>query len=163
MIHVTDTFDIVDGKLDRNQAYNYAQERISQVLEENPSIEVVIDLHRDGVADNQRLVTEVDGKQTAKVMFFNGLSRTKQNGEITYLPNPYIQDNLAFSLQMMLACEKYYPDFARTIYLRGYRYNLHLRPKTLLVECGAQTNTVEEEMNAMEPLADVLNKVLTGT
>ena len=163
VIHVTDTFDIVDGKLDRNQAYNYAQERISQVLEENPSIEVVIDLHRDGVADNQRLVTEVDGKQTAKVMFFNGLSRTKQNGEITYLPNPYIQDNLAFSLQMMLACEKYYPDFARTIYLRGYRYNLHLRPKTLLVECGAQTNTVEEEMNAMEPLADVLNKVLTGT
>lgn len=163
VIHVTDTFDIVDGKLDRNQAYNYAQERISQVLEENPSIEVVIDLHRDGVADNQRLVTEVDGKQTAKVMFFNGLSRTKQNGEITYLPNPYIQDNLAFSLQMMLACEKYYPNFARTIYLRGYRYNLHLRPKTLLVECGAQTNTVEEEMNAMEPLADVLNKVLTGT
>ena len=163
VLHVTDTFDIVDGKLDRNQAYNYAQERISQVLEENPSIEVVIDLHRDGVADNQRLVTEVNGKQTAKVMFFNGLSRTKQNGEISYLPNPYIQDNLAFSLQMMLACEKYYPDFARTIYLRGYRYNLHLRPKTLLVECGAQTNTVEEEMNAMEPLADVLNKVLTGT
>ena len=163
VLHVTDTFDIVDGKLDRNQAYNYAQERISQVLEENPSIEVIIDLHRDGVADNQRLVTEVDGKQTAKVMFFNGLSRTKQNGEISYLPNPYIQDNLAFSLQMMLACEKYYSDFARTIYLRGYRYNLHLRPKTLLVECGAQTNTVEEEMNAMEPLADVLNKVLTGT
>ncbi len=163
VLHVTDTFDIVDGKLDRNQAYNYAQERISQVLEENPSIEVVIDLHRDGVADNQRLVTEVNGKQTAKVMFFNGLSRTKQNGEISYLPNPYIQDNLAFSLQMMLACEKYYPDFARTIYLRGYRYNLHLRPKTLLVECGAQTNTVDEEMNAMEPLADVLNKVLTGT
>ena len=163
VLHVTDTFDIVDGKLDRNQAYNYAQERISQVLEENPSIEVIIDLHRDGVADNQRLVTEVDGKQTAKVMFFNGLSRTKQNGEISYLPNPYIQDNLAFSLQMMLACEKYYPDFARTIYLRGYRYNLHLRPKTLLVECGAQTNTVEEEMNSMEPLADVLNKVLTGT
>lgn len=163
VLHVTDTFDIVDGKLDRNQAYNYAQERISQVLEENPSIEVIIDLHRDGVADNQRLVTEVNGKQTAKVMFFNGLSRTKQNGEISYLPNPYIRDNLAFSLQMMLACEKYYPDFARTIYLRGYRYNLHLRPKTLLVECGAQTNTVEEEMNAMEPLADVLNKVLTGT
>ena len=163
VLHVTDTFDIVDGKLDRNQAYNYAQERISQVLEENPSIEVIIDLHRDGVADNQRLVTEVNGKQTAKVMFFNGLSRTKQNGEISYLPNPYIQDNLAFSLQMMLACEKYYPDFARTIYLRGYRYNLHLRPKTLLVECGAQTNTVEEEMNALEPLADVLNKVLTGT
>lgn len=163
VIHVTDTFDIVDGKLDRNKAYTYAQERISQILEENPSVEVVIDLHRDGVAEDKRLVTTIDGKETAKIMFFNGLSRTNQNGEISYLPNPYIRENLAFSLQMMLEAKKYYPDIARTIYLRGYRYNLHLRPKALLVECGAQTNTVQEEMNAMEPLADILNKVLAGT
>lgn len=162
VIHVTDTFDIVDGKLDRNQAYTFAQERISQILEENPSVEVVIDLHRDGVPEGKRLVTNVNGKETAKIMFFNGLSRTNKNGEISYLPNPYIKENLAFSLQMMLESKKYYPDLARTIYLRGYRYNLHLRPKTLLVECGAQTNTVQEEMNAMEPLADILNKVLTG-
>ena len=163
VIHVTDTFDIVNGKLDRNQAYTFAQERISQILEENPSVEVVIDLHRDGVPEGKRLVTNVNGKETAKIMFFNGLSRTNKNGEISYLPNPYIKENLAFSLQMMLESKKYYPDLARTIYLRGYRYNLHLRPKTLLVECGAQTNTVQEEMNAMEPLADILNKVLTGT
>lgn len=161
-MHVTDTFDIVDGKLDRNKAYNYAQEKISQVLEENPSIEVVIDLHRDGVLEGKRLVTEINGKPTAKIMFFNGLSRTVQNGEISYLPNPYIQDNLAFSLQLARYAKEYYPDWFRTIYLRGYRYNLHLRPKALLVECGAQTNTVEEEKNAMEPLADILNKVLAG-
>ena len=163
VIHVTDTFDIVDGKLDRDKAYTYAQERVSAILEENPSVEVVIDLHRDGVPEGKRLVTNVNGKETAKIMFFNGLSRTKKNGDITYLPNPYIRENLAFSLQMMLETKKYYPDLARTIYLRGYRYNLHLRPKTLLVECGAQTNKVQEEMNALEPLADVLNKVLTGS
>lgn len=162
VLHVTDTFDIVDGKLDRNRAYTFAKEKITQILEENPSIEVVIDLHRDGVAENKRLVTEINGEQTAKIMFFNGLSRTRQNGEISYLPNPYIRENLAFSLQMMLRSEEYYPGLARTIYLRGYRYNLHLRPKTLLVECGAQTNTVQEEKNAMKPLADILNKVLTG-
>lgn len=160
VIHVTDTFDIVEGKLDRDKAYSYAQEKISQVLDENPSVEVVIDLHRDGVSEDKHLVTEVNGKPTAKIMFFNGLSRTTQNGDITYLPNPYIQDNLAFSLQLALKAKEYYPDWMRTIYLRGYRYNLHLRPKALLVECGAQTNTVEEEMNAMEPLADILNKVL---
>lgn len=162
VLHVTDTFDIVDGKLDRNKAYNYAQETISRVLEENPSIEVVIDLHRDGVTGGKRLVTEINGKPTAKIMFFNGLSRTNQNGELSYLPNPYIQENLAFSLQLARYAKEYYPDWFRTIYLRGYRYNLHLRPKALLVECGAQTNTVEEEMNAMEPLADILNKVLRG-
>lgn len=163
VIHVTDVFDVIDGKLDRNQAYTLASERVSEILEENPSVEVVIDLHRDGVADDKRLVTNIDGKETAKVMFLNGLSRTSQNGEISYLPNPYIEDNLAFSLQMMLEAKKYYPDFGRTIYLRGYRYNLHLRPKTLLVECGAQTNTLQEEKNAMEPLADILNRVLSGT
>lgn len=162
VMHVTDTFDIMGGKLDRNKAYNYAQETISQILEENPSIEVVIDLHRDGVTGAKRLVTEINGKPTAKIMFFNGLSRTNQNGELSHLPNPYIQDNLAFSLQLARYAKEYYPDWFRTIYLRGYRYNLHLRPKALLVECGAQTNTVEEEMNAMQPLADILNKVLTG-
>ena len=51
-------------------------------MEENPTIEVVIDLHRDGVADTTHLVTEVDGKSMAKVMFFNGLSYSKVNGDI---------------------------------------------------------------------------------
>lgn len=162
VIHIKEEFDMVNGQLDRNKAYTFAQERISQVLAENPGVEVVIDLHRDGVPSDRRLVTEINGKPTAKIMFFNGLSRTNQNGEITYLPNPYIQDNLAFSFQLMLESRKLYPDFARTIYLRGYRYNLHLRPKALLVECGAQTNTVEEEKNAMEPFAEILNKVLKG-
>lgn len=95
-------------------------------------------------------------------MFFNGLSRTKANGDISYLPNPYIQDNLSFSLQMQLAAESMYPGLARKIYLKGYRYSLHMMPKSLLIEAGAQTNTVEEMKNAMELLADVLAKVLVG-
>lgn len=131
-------------------------------MEENPSIEVVIDLHRDGVGNDTHLVTEANGKQAAKIMFFNGLSRTKANGDIAYLPNPYIQDNLSFSLQMQLASESMYPGFARKIYLKGYRYSLHMMPKSLLIEAGAQTNTVEEMRNAMELLSDVLAKVIVG-
>ena len=131
VMHVTDTFDIMGGKLDRNKAYNYAQETISRILEENPSIEVVIDLHRDGVTGAKRLVTEINGKADGKdYVFLNGLSRTNQNGELSHLPNPYIQDNLAFSLQLARYAKEYYPDWFRTIYLRGYRYNLHLRPKS---------------------------------
>ena len=72
----------------------------------------------------------------------------------------YLEENLAFSFQMKLAAEEYYPGFARANYLKGYRYNLHYRPKSLLVEVGAQTNTLEEAKNAMEPLADLLHKVL---
>ena len=123
---------------------------------------MVIDLHRDGVAETTHLVTEVNGKQTAKIMFFNGLCRTRANGDIQYFNNPYIQDNLAFSLQMKLDADEHYPGFTRNIYLKGYRYNMQLVPKMLLVEAGAQTNTVQEMKNAMEPLADILNKFLSG-
>ena len=55
-----------------------------------------------------------------------------------------------------------YPGLARRIYLKGYRYNMHFRPKSILVEVGAQTNTYEEAENAMKPLAEILNKVLSG-
>ena len=162
VLHITDTFDIVDGQLDRSAAYNYAEPVISQALQEHPTIEVVIDLHRDGVDESKHLITEVNGKPTAQVMFFNGLSRTNQNGEISYLPNPYIEDNLAFSFQLEYLAKQYYPEYTRCIYLKGYRYNLHLKPRSLLLEVGAQTNTVEEAKNAMEPFADLLYKVLSG-
>ena len=159
-IHHPGVYDLINGQLDRSAAYEYAEAGVRPILEEHPSIEVVIDLHRDGVGEDTHLVTEVNGKPTAQIMFFNGLSRTKDNGDIAYLPNPYIQDNLAFSLQMKLAAEQMYPGFTRRIFLRGYRYSLHMRPKPLLIEAGAQTNTVEEMRNAMELLAVTLQKVI---
>ena len=161
-MHHTAVYDLIDGKLDRSLAYDLAKPDLQKILDENPSIEVVIDLHRDGVNEGTHLVTEVNGKPTAQIMFFNGLSKTRANGEIDYLANPYIQDNLAVSLQMQVAANNEYPGFTRRIYLRGYRYNMHFKPKSLLVEAGAQTNTVEEMRNAMEVLADLLHTVLVG-
>lgn len=160
-LHHQGVYDLINGKLDRSMAYQLAEPEIAKILEENPSIEVVIDLHRDGVGEGTHLVTEINGKPTAQIMFFNGLSRSRANGEIGYLANPYIEDNLAFSLQMQIKAAQKYPGFTRHIYLRAYRYNMHLAPKTLLVEAGAQTNTVEEMKNAMEVLADTLDSVLT--
>lgn len=162
VIHIKDSFDYVNGVLDRHKAYDYAYERVAQVLAENPSIEVVIDLHRDGVNDNLHLVTEVNGKQTAKIMFFNGISRLNSIGEIGYLYNPYREQNLAFSLQMKVLAEEYFTGFTRKNYIQAYQYNLHLRPKSMLIEAGAQTNTVQEELNAMEPLAKLLDLELKG-
>jgi len=158
VLHDTGVYD-----RDRDRAYSVAEPYVEQILADNPSIEVVIDLHRDGVADSTRLVTEQNGVQMAQIMFFNGLSRTTSMGDISYLANPYITDNLAFSLQMQLAATEMYPDFTRKIYLKGYRYNMHLMPKSLLIEVGAQTNTLEEAVNAMEPLAAILDQVLSGT
>ena len=161
-MHHEGVYDLINGKLDRSEAYEFAKPEVEQILAENPSIEVVIDLHRDGVADTTHLVTEINGKPTAQIMFFNGLSRTRVNGDLVGMANPYLQDNLAFSLQMKIAAETKYPGFARRNYLRGYKYNMDLMPRMLLIEAGAQTNTVEEMRNAMEGLADLLNSVLTG-
>ena len=162
VIHDRSVYDYVDGKLDRSKAYTYAEQGIESILESNPSIEVVIDLHRDGVADTTHLVTEVDGRQMAKIMFFNGISYSNVKGNINYLYNPYRDDNLATSLQMHLIGEAYYPGFLRRNYINAYRYCLHERAKSMLIEAGAQTNTFEEVKNAMEPLADMLDKLLTG-
>lgn len=161
-VHHEGVYDMIDGKLDRSKAYQLAEPEIKKILRNNPSIEVVIDLHRDGVKESTHLVTEINGKKTAQIMFFNGLSRTRANGNIEYLSNPFIEENLAFSLQMQLEAMDKYPGFTRRIYLKSYRYNMHLAPKTLLIEAGAQTNTVTEMRRAMEVLAEILHNVVTG-
>lgn len=159
--HDETAYDMIDGVLDRSKAYENAYNGVTKILEENPSIEVVIDLHRDGVDEETHLVTEIDGKRTAKIMFLNGVSRSDMNGEIAYLKNPNKLSNLAFSFQMCLTGKEYFGDYIRKIYVRSYRYNLHLKPRTALIEVGAQNNTLEEEKNAMEPLAAILDKVLS--
>ena len=154
------------GKYDvesRDNAYARSLPEIKQLLDENPSIEVVIDLHRDGIDEaNGKLMTQVDGRDTAKFMFFNGISKTNSQGQIDYLPNPNLQDNLAFALQMKRKADEYYPGVARKNYINGYRYNMHLKGRTILIELGAQNNTFAEAINACDILAHLLDMVLTG-
>ena len=158
VLHHTGQYDVET----RDNAYSRALPEVEQLLAKNPSIQVVIDLHRDEVAQDTRLVTELQGRPTAKFMFFNGLSRTRKTGDIDYLRNENQEANLAFSFQMQLKAAEYYPGLTRRIYLKGYRYNMHLCPRTLLVELGAQNNTYEEAINACDPLAHILDMVLGG-
>ncbi len=163
-LHITDTsFDMENGNLQRNGAYERMEPTIRKVLEENPSIEMVIDLHRDGVSEDTHLVETINGKPTAKLMFFNGISRIMENGKlsnISNLPNPYVETNLALSFNMQKRATEKYPGLTRKIYIKPYRYSLHLKPKTMLIEAGAQTNTKQEMYNAMEVLAELINDVV---
>ncbi len=161
VIHCQEHFDMADGKLDRSKAYTYAQYTIEQILQDNPTIDVILDLHRDGLKEGAaKLVTNINGKDTAKIMFFNGVSRSSAAGEIDYLYNRYRSDNLAFSFQLKLMAMECYPEFTRRNYIDAYQYNLHHRQKSVLVEVGAQNNTLQEELNAMEVLAEVLHRVI---
>ncbi|MCM1117807.1 MAG: stage II sporulation protein P [bacterium] len=159
VLHHLGTYD----KETRDNAYSRSLPEITRILEENPQIQVVIDLHRDAVADeNTHLVMDLDGRPTARFMFFNGISWTRKTGNIGYLQNDNLADNLAFSFQMKLKAEEYYPGLTRKNYINGYRYNMHVRPRTLLIELGAQNNTLEEAMNACDPIAHLLDMVLSG-
>ena len=157
VMHHTGIYDVPS----RDNAYSNALPVIEKVLAENPSIQIVIDLHRDAVAEGTKLVKNIDGKEYARFMFFNGICRST-NGPITYLSNPYLQENLAFSFQAQVVAESYFPGITRKIYLKAWRYNMHLKPRNMLIELGAQTNTVEEVMNTTEILAFVIDKVLSG-
>ena len=162
-IHCTQRFDVVDGKTQIMGAYERMEPVLKQMIADNPSVEIAIDIHRDGVPENMRLVTTLDGKPTAQIMFFNGLSKLYQNGSLTslsWIPNPNLPTNLAFSFNMQLSAMSLYPGFTRKPYLNAYRYSLGMLPKSLLVEVGAQTNTMEEAFNAIEPLADILADVV---
>lgn len=161
VIHDKTRYDLINGSLDRSLAYNKALDGIKKILTANPEVKVVIDLHRDSVGKGKHTYTTINGKKSAIVMFFNGLSRTR-SGPITYLENPNLQGNLAFSLQLKCKAMEYYDGFTKPIYLKGYRYNLHLQERSLLIELGNENNTVEEAKNAAVPLADVLHKVLSG-
>lgn len=141
-----------------NSSYSLGREKVKQIMEKYPDIQVVIDMHRDS-APNTHLVTEIDGKQTAQIMFFNGMSQTT-SGPLTSRNNENLSNNLAFSLQLKLAAEQLYPGFTRKNYLKAYRYNMDLVGRYALIEVGAETNTLQEEINAMEPLAEILHCVL---
>lgn len=160
VIHDKSKYDIVDGKLDRNEAYDQSRAGVKKILEKYPSISLILDIHRDGVNENTRLVTEINGKRTAQIMFFNGMSRFKTTGDIDYLYNPYLYENLALALQMKVNAEAYYPGFARHNYVNAYKYNLDLCKQSMLIEVGAQTNTYQEVQNAAEPLARLIDIVM---
>ncbi len=162
-LHVLQDFYPSLESADTTGNYERIEDPIQKVLEDNPSIQIVIDLHRDGIQDHVHLVGEVDGQPTAKMMIASGLCMSRNSeGKLVpmkYLQNPYLEDNLAFALQMQLAGLEYYPEMMRKMYLMAYRYSTHMKPYSILIELGAQTNTAEEAMNAVGPIAHMIGKV----
>ena len=115
--HDKTAYDMKNGMDNRNYAYSTALPFIEKILEENPSIQVIIDLHRDG---GSKRVATINDKPTAKIMLFNGLCRNP-SGPIDRLDNPNLQSNLAFSLQLNLVGRSLFPNLMHRIYLKNYR------------------------------------------
>lgn len=129
------------------KAYSKSVVTANQLLKDNPSLKLLIDLHRDGLPPNVRKSTAlVKGKEVAKVMVVIGQK------------NPHWQKNKEIADELIALGEKKYPGlFVKEIsYASDARYNQHLADSALLLEIGSQLNTLEEANGAANALAEVL-------
>ena len=145
-----------------NGSYSKALSSISAQLEKHPSIEVVLDIHRDyaeqtkdGETIQLKPVAEINGESVAQVMFVVG---TDGLG----LEHPNWKENLAFAVQVQAALSELSPKIARPINLRRERFNQHKTKGSLIVEVGTAGNSlVECERTAVyigKAIASVLAK-----
>ncbi|MCL1935850.1 MAG: stage II sporulation protein P [Defluviitaleaceae bacterium] len=166
VLHYRGVYDRIDGVVVRSGAYERIEPSIRNILENYPSIQLVLDLHRDGVPESSNpdlFRRNINGHETAMIMFVNGLSSINENGNIRNLsniPNNYVRTNLALSFNLQMAFSNRFPGLTRRIYLTPFRYINHLRPLSSLVEVGTQISTMQEAHNAMQPLAYIIYSVV---
>ncbi|MGE4215271.1 MAG: stage II sporulation protein P [Anaerotignaceae bacterium] len=155
VVHDVNEYDMENGERKIDGSYERMETGVKEILKKYPTIEVCIDLHRDSAQEGIEMTCDIGGKDTARLMLVNGVCTAQDSGE-----NPYIKENLALSLKMYSAFNENYNGLARRIYLKPYRYSTFIKPRSLLVEVGCESNTLEQAQNAMYPLADILINVL---
>ena len=134
---------------DYNSAYSAARATIQAYLVEYPTIELVLDLHRDASAEGSPPMTTsatVDGQECAQLMMVVG---TDAGGN----HHPDWQQNLALALRLTALLEREDPGITRPLNLRSQRFNMDLCPGSLLVEVGAAGDTRQEAILAANALA----------
>ena len=139
-------------------AYTRSAKTVQRYLEQYPSIQVVLDLHRDALMEGQtglvKPTVTVDGKKAAQMMIIAGVLSTDA------LPNPYTQQNLALAAQWQKRLTDRYDGLMRPLSTVGSRYNQHLHAGYLLVEVGSEGNTVAEAEYSGELLGKTLAELL---
>lgn len=139
-------------------SYGRSLAAIDKYLEEYPSIQIVLDLHRDALEGSDgtvyKTIAEVNGESSAQVMLVVG---TDASG----LEHPSWSSNLQLALRLQLAMKETYPGLARPIGLKQQRYNQHLSAGSLLVEVGSHGNTLREAISAASAFGECLAGVIS--
>lgn len=134
-----------------NSAYTHAASSIRDYLERYPTIELVLDLHRDAAdTPTGQLVTtcSVGGETAAQLMFVVGTD--------TRLTHPDWERNLSLALKLQALLERENPGICRAMELSKNRYNQHLGDRALLIEVGAAGNTLDQALLAARELVEAI-------
>ena len=141
-----------------NTSYNSSRESVQAYLHQYPSIQLVLDIHRDASGDNNNQMTTaatVDGEPSAQIMLVVAAGTDAR-------PVPQWEENMALGLKLQAQLERTAPGITRPINLRGSRFNQDLSPGALLVEVGAAGDTHEKAMKAAEVLAEAILELKYG-
>lgn len=137
-------------------AYERSAETVRSILEENPSIRVVLDIHRDAIGTETSItqpITEINGKESAQVMIISGCDDGTMD-----MPNYLF--NFRFACRLQEQMENMYPGLARPVLFDYRRYNQDLTTGSLLIEVGSHGNTLDQAVYAGSLLGDALTEVL---
>ncbi len=141
-----------------NGAYERSRNRITEILKENPSIQIVLDIHRDAIymKDETRIktVTEINGRKAAQIMITTGC----EDGNVSGFPN--WEKNLTFALNLQKALVDDNPTLMRPLLFTSRKYNMDLMPCALHIEIGTDANTLEEAVYSAEIFSQSLSKLL---
>ncbi|RCX17972.1 stage II sporulation protein P [Anaerobacterium chartisolvens] len=140
---------------DYNSSYTTGYRTVTSILKGNPSIKVVLDIHRDGLSSDQpklRVVSQINNKNTSKIMFVVGTS--------SRLKHPNWRENFKLALKLQKKLDSKYPGLTRPLNLSMNRYNQHVTDGALIIEVGADGNTVEESLESVKYLAEAIDEVL---
>jgi stage II sporulation protein P len=135
------------------KAYGPSEATAKKMLAENPSIQMIFDIHRDAEKRENATVT-VNGVTMARIMLVVGMGQPD-------LEQPRWQQNHAFAKLIDARLSQHFPGLSRGIQLVEWRYNQHLHPRALLIEVGCQDNSREEAVRSIELLGDVVAEILS--
>ena len=141
-----------------NTSYNSSRASVQSYLNQYPSIQLVLDIHRDASGDNNNQMTTsatVDGEPSAQIMLVSAIGTDAR-------PVPKWRENLAMGLKLHTQLERIAPGITRYVNLRGSRFNQDLSTGAILVEIGAAGDTHEKAMKAAEVLAEAILALKEG-
>lgn len=134
------------------KAYNLSEVTVKKMLSDNPSLQMLFDIHRDA-EKKENVTATVNGVQVARILIVVAVGQPD-------LVQPHWQQNHAFAKLIEAKLNERYPGVSRGIQMVDWRYNQHLHPRALLLEVGCQENSLEEANRSIEMLGDVLVDII---